>query len=168
MLSDEATAGPLGARLELLKRARRTIDSVVDGSSMEPAIVRGTRIRIEAQHELPPDGTVVAILAPGSVVTHRLVCRGHLPWNRGSILTQGDAAMLCDPPVRVDFLVGPVTTCEGNGDIPERSKSAAAMRWRARVWRLVVRIAFVIHPACASVLVRRSLRGRVEPVQWPT
>jgi len=171
VLPDTATAGSLGARLELLKRAGRIIDSVVDGSSMEPAIARGTRIRIRAQTELPPDGTVVAVLAPGGVVTHRLVCRGRLPWNQRFVLTQGDGAMLCDPPANVGLLVGPVTMWSVGGDycdIPERSRSARAMQWRAWLWRVLVRTAFVIHPVAANLLVRWSLRGRVEPVQWPS
>jgi len=78
--------------------------------------------------------------------------------------------MLCDPPLHVDLLVGPVIVENANGlygPVPERSDSALAMRWRARLWLLLIRAAFVVHPACANMLVRRSLRGRVQPVQWP-
>ena len=77
--------------------------------------------------------------------------------------------MLCDPPTDVSLLVGPVTMRAGGNcrDIPGRSRLALAAHWRARLWRLLVRTAFVIHPASANILVRWSLRGRVEPVQWP-
>lgn len=170
MPPDIPAPSSLTARIELLKRTGRTIDSVVDGSSMEPAIPRGTRIRIRAQRALPPDGSAVAIMAPAGVVTHRLVCRGRLPWNRRYVLTQGDGTMLCDPPLPVDLLVGPAHVEGANGSygaVPERRPSARAMRWRARVWRLLVRAAFLVHPRCAALVVRCSLRGRVERVQWP-
>lgn len=170
MLPEASPPGSLTARIALLKRTCRTIDSVVNGSSMEPAIPRGTRIRISAQSELPPNGTAVAIMAPAGVITHRLVCRGRLPWNRGFVLTQGDATMLCDPPLPIELLVGPVDVEHANGAygaVPKRRASAPAMRWRSRLWRLLVRAAFVAHPICAAMLVRCSLRGRVERVQWP-
>jgi len=170
VLPDASAPRSLTARIVLLKRTCQTIDSVVDGSSMEPAIARGTRIRIRAQTELPPDGTAVAIMAPAGVVTHRLICRGRLPWNRGFVVTQGDGTMLCDPPLPTDLLVGPVNVENARGvygAAPERLDSAPAMRWRSRLWRMLVRVAFVVHPFCARLVVRCSLRGRVERVEWP-
>jgi len=135
---------------------------------MEPAIPSGAPIRIEPRQEVPAVDSTVAIVTPGGLVAHRIVGRGRFPWNRHFVLTQGDGSTLCDPPVRVDLILGSVTV--GRDDewhtVPRRSSSARATSARATLWRAVVRCALAVHPTLATALVRLSLRGRVKPVQW--
>src|SRR5262245_28826059 len=83
--SGELVAGPLWApgmedlaRFRALTRNRAmTIHSEIDGSSMEPAIPNGARIRI---HSGPEDswhlGQVIAFLAGSRLAAHRIVHEG--------------------------------------------------------------------------------------------
>jgi hypothetical protein len=171
MSTDDIYVPPqqLRARIDLLRRSGREIESVIDGASMEPAILSGARIRIEPRTALPSVGTTVAIVTPGGLVAHRLAARGSMPWNRRFVLTQGDGLVLCDPPVPIELILGPVTARHQDEEwraVPPRSPLARAVTWRSSLWRTVVRLALALHPRLAAALVRISLRGRVSPVRW--
>jgi hypothetical protein len=161
---------PLRARVDLLRRSGRAIESTVSGRSMEPAIPSGALIRIAPGSAPPPIGTAVAIVAPGGMVAHRLVARGRLPWNRRFVLTQGDGSRFCDPPVPAEAILGTVTAwrkAHAWHPVPPPAATARAAGGRATLWRWVVRVGFAIHPRLATALVRASLRGRVPDVAWP-
>jgi hypothetical protein len=157
------------ARVELLRKSERDVESVVQGRSMEPAIAVGDQIRIRPVQRMPDVGTAVAVVTPGGLVAHRVIDRGYLPWNRGFVLTQGDGTMLCDPPVPVSLVLGEVCVRRHDGGwqaIGPRAQSARSTACGARLWRFLVRCAFAAHPRMAAMLVRWSLRGRVAPVNW--
>lgn len=159
----------LGARIELLRRAGRAIESSVSGRSMEPAIPSGAEIRIAPDSAVPRVGTTVAIVTPNGLVAHRLIAHGTFPWNRGFVLTQGDGSRLCDPPVPVHLVLGAVAAWRLDGEwraVPPIHRTARATGHGAALWRRLVGLGFAVHPWLAGVLVRCSLRGRVPEARW--
>lgn len=159
----------LRARVDLLRRSGREIESRVSGLSMEPAIPSGAQIRIAPAAALPSVGTAVAIVTPGGLVAHRVVGRGRLPWNRRFVLTQGDGSRLCDPPIPAELILGTVTAWRQTDSwqrVPPPATTARAAGVRAMLWRWLVRASLVMHPRLATALVRVSLRGRVSNVAW--
>lgn len=96
------------AMVSLMQKSGRGFDSVVRGRSMEPTLPQGAAIRID-----PADprgyrvGQIVVCANGHKLVAHRVVYRGA---SRGHpfLLTQGDAALVCDPPTRMDAVQGVV------------------------------------------------------------
>jgi hypothetical protein len=109
---------PLGperalAAADLLQRHGGEIESTVRGRSMGSTLPAGTRIRIGRQRPAGyPEGVVVAFLAGGTLVGHRVV--GHCRDRRGrhALLTRGDGTIYCDPPIDPALVVGEVIAWE--------------------------------------------------------
>lgn len=124
--------------VELLSRARRTLESSIQGSSMGNTIPDGSRIRIQwTDGKNCRPGQIVACLEQGFLFAHRVVhVRGD------AIITQGDGWILCDPPRRVSEVIGEVIACRVGGewhspaDKPVRPASEA--RAASRQVRIIV------------------------------
>src|SRR5438552_14923505 len=98
----------------LLKSAGREIESEIQGCSMYPTLIEGSRIRIRCGESRFQAGDVVAILGQ-PLVAHRVVGHG-LSGARRFLITRGDASWFCDPPVREDQILGVVTALDnGHG-----------------------------------------------------
>jgi hypothetical protein len=94
----------------LLRRAGSIIESEIRGSSMGRALPDGSRIRIRcrADEEYGP-GTVIAFITPAGLVGHRVVAVRRGPAAPTMFFTRGDAALVCDGPVRPDWVLGEVS-----------------------------------------------------------
>jgi hypothetical protein len=99
-----------------LRGADRVLESTVEGMSMGRTLPPGSRIRIALA---PPRayhvGEVIAFVAGGQVVVHRVVHRGRARGGRGYLLTRGDAPLAPDEPVAEDAILGVVTGVDRDG-----------------------------------------------------
>lgn len=118
-----------------LRAPGRWVESTVAGASMGPGLRPGARIRIALiQRAGYQAGEVVAYLADGQVVVHRVAHRGRGAAARGYLLTRGDATIVPDPPVDHGRVLGPVTGVWSAGGWeppagpPRRSRRARAAR----------------------------------------
>lgn len=92
-----------------LRGPQRVFESTLAGMSMGPGLGPGSRIRIALAHRVRYDcGEIVAYLAGGQVVVHRVVHRGRGAAG-GYLITLGDATLVPDPPVVHSRILGPVT-----------------------------------------------------------
>ena len=88
-----------------------TAKLTVAGGSMLPALWPGDVVTLESHPESElRQGQIVSYRRGGLLVTHRVhaVLRDH-------IITRGDAAPHCDPPVSVSSIVGQVSWIERDG-----------------------------------------------------
>jgi hypothetical protein len=107
MVSDRDRARAAAA---LLRRAGGEMESTVQGRSMGTTLVAGTRIRIvDSRHGDLSAGAVVAFLAGGRLIGHRVVGRSRDRHGREALLTRGDGCTFCDPPIEHTLVVGEVT-----------------------------------------------------------
>lgn len=107
------TAAELAGLSELLKRSGGVVECAVTGMSMGAVVPDGASARIRcdgAAHAIaaPRTGDVVALLLGGEFTLHRLVHRGRSRRARGWVITEGDANLTCDAPVREQQLLGVV------------------------------------------------------------
>lgn len=123
--------------VDLLSRSGRIVESDIQGGSMGETIPNGSRIRIRLTSEegFQP-GQIVACMEKGFLFAHRIVHVG-----KGAIITQGDAWVLCDPPVRTSQVIGEVVSCrvgeEWNSPAAAASRPAAEARAARRQVRLI-------------------------------
>ncbi|HUL65447.1 MAG TPA: hypothetical protein VLW55_12600 [Burkholderiaceae bacterium] len=91
------------------------ITSEVAGMSMGSTIPHGAQIRIAPGAPPYLRGTVIAFVAGGKTVVHRI--RWQRRWGRGRhfVITQGDGMILPDMPVERAAVLGPVTAVRRNG-----------------------------------------------------
>ena len=91
------------------------ITSEVAGMSMGSTIPHGAQIRIAPGAPPYLRGTVIAFVAGGRTVVHRV--RRERRWGRGRdfVITQGDGMILPDMPVERAAVLGPVTAVRRNG-----------------------------------------------------
>lgn len=100
-----------------LRAPHRCIESTVVGSSMGRALPSGSRIRVALVHrDRYERGELVAYLASGRLIVHRLVHRGRCGAARGWLLARGDATQVPDPPVAHEHVLGPLTGVWRNGE----------------------------------------------------
>jgi hypothetical protein len=93
-----------------LRAPGRTFESTVSGMSMWPVLPPGSRIRVALEPRNRPEvGEIVAFVARGQVVVHRVVHRGSAGAARGHVVTLGDATLVPDPPVPDTAVLGAVT-----------------------------------------------------------
>lgn len=143
--ADPARVAALAAEL---RAPNRLIESTVEGRSMGPGLPAGSRIRIElAERTEYAVGEVVAFLADGQVVVHRVVHLGRSRSLAGLILTRGDVMIVPDPPLAparvlgrvVGVRVGEVWRPVG-GPTPRRLPARAAARLAQWVTRATLRL----------------------------
>jgi hypothetical protein len=146
---------------ELFARAERTIECSVRGTSMSPTLPDGCRIRVRCgvPARVPVGEIVVLAVAPGILITHRVLkARG---WNggRGHLLTQGDGAVLCDEPIPMRAFVGCVIAFDDGAGwiVPgNRPRRTLAARWGAASHRLLIAALMAVHPELARQIARLS------------
>src|SRR5256885_16561143 len=102
------------AAAQLLRRdAGGPVESEVRGMSMGTVIPDGARIRIDSSATALTTGTVIAFVAGGRTVVHRIRWQRRTGRARGWLITQGDAMRLPDMPVARNALVGRVVAVRG-------------------------------------------------------
>lgn len=122
----------------------RSIESTVEGMSMRGCLAPGSRIRIELAHNGRYDsGNVVAFLAAGQLIVHRVVYRGTVGPAAGLFLTRGDAPVIPDRPVSHAQILGRVTS------VFEHGRWVAPDAITPRSWRASVAAASVLWAAIA-------------------
>lgn len=120
------------------------VESEVSGGSMGGVIPHGARIRITRGADLYRRGNVIAYIAGGRAVVHRVCWKRR--WGRGRdfLITRGDAMLLPDTPVNRSAVMGDVLTVQSEGTWrPLATRPAAPRRERA--------LAFAVL-ACAALL----------------
>lgn len=89
---------------DLLRESGGAYEATIHGSSMEPTLTHGNRVRIRP---LPPleyrEGQVVACQLGDELFAHRIV---HCA--QDAVLTRGDNRVLCDPPTGKGHIIGAV------------------------------------------------------------
>lgn len=116
---------------DIWKKTGRQMESTIRGGSMHPTLSEGARIliRVADEQEYVP-GTVVACLENEYLFAHRIAYRGRGP-RSDIVVTQGDAWILCDPPLRTSAIVGIVEARQVNGEwspLPALARPPAAAR----------------------------------------
>jgi hypothetical protein len=120
------------------------VESEVSGVSMGGVIPHRARIRIAVGAGFCSRVTVVAYIAGGRTVVHRV--RWARRWGRGRdfLITQGDAMLLPDIPVNRSAVLGTVLAVESDGTWrPVATRPAAPRRERMLSFAVLV---------CAAVL----------------
>jgi hypothetical protein len=147
-----------------LRGPDRSVESTVEGVSMGRTIPPGSRIRFDlADRDRYAVGDVLAFVAAGKVVVHRLVYRGRRGAARDQLLTRGDAALVPDQPLTTDRILGPVTAILRADawiplDRPARRSGPAGLIAAAAL--AAVAGALQVSPRAAAALVRLFHRGR--------
>ena len=110
----------------------------------------GARIRIKAadqtRHQV---GQVVAYLRDTTLVAHRIVYCGH-GRRRNFILTQGDAWLVCDPPISADAVVGLVEVSQNELEWKIPNAQTPRRGWRRWIAALSV--------GCTSAILAWNVR----------
>jgi hypothetical protein len=116
-----------------LRAPGRSFESTVSGMSMWPVLPPRSRIRVALEPCVPPAvGDVVAFVAGGQIVVHRVVHRGSAGAARGHLVTLGDATLVPDPPVHETSLLGAVTGVRAaDGWVPPGGPQRRRLRARA-------------------------------------
>lgn len=80
------------------------------GGSMEPAIPRGSKLRIDLGSPAPGRvGEVIAFVQDSGICVHRVAYLGRGRRSREYLVTQGDACFHPDAPLHARCVLGPVT-----------------------------------------------------------
>lgn len=104
------------AAVARLREAHGVLECWLRGGSMGQAIPAGSRIRIAFVDPCSyRAGEVVAFLAAGRILVHRIVYRGRWRAARNILITRGDRCLRPDFPVDVASVLGAVTFSVGNG-----------------------------------------------------
>jgi len=142
-----------------LRAPGRTFESTVSGMSMWPVLPPGSRIRVALEPRARPAvGDIVAFLAGGQVVVHRVVHRGSAGAARGHVVTLGDATLVPDPPVPETAVLGAVTgVWTADGWAP--AKGPPHRRLRARAVRALTTAAAVVLLRLDPGIAARVLAG---------
>ena len=134
----------------LIRKSGGGFESTISGTSMQPTIPDGARIRIS-----PPEsgeyqvGQIVACVLGDSLFAHRIVYCGRSGRSGAYVLTQGDGWALCDPPTRKTAILGIVTEISKGGDWRTPTGGAARGSWMQAVatasfW--LNRLSLLLHP----------------------
>jgi hypothetical protein len=141
----------LAAVADLLRRARREIESEIAGTSMAATLPPGTRVRIRCGAVAPrARRTIVAFLVGARLIAHRVVAGV-----RGHVITRGDGAVVCDPPLAIGDVLGEVVALQaGDGWRPPPAPPplSPARRVAARAVLLGVAAALAVDPRLARRL----------------
>ena len=147
-ISLDRAAERLRATAPMLQRARGEVETVLQGTSMIPALPSGAMVRI-ACSETPAfeAGAIVAVRAGGVLVIHRVLHAGRRARARRYLITRGDARWLVDPPVEVSAVLGVVTAVHGEDEwqAPRRFPTPLIRRWVSAVPFAVLCAALELH-----------------------
>ena len=164
MVEQPAWSSPpaeLHAIAALLKKSGREIESTVCGSSMEPTIPHGARIKVRPSRSGDYEvGQIAACLHGSTLVTHRIVSCGRTGGARGFVLTQGDGRLICDRPLRKDDILGVVTefAVEGIWRVPAKEVLGRPLqRLFAATHRRVIGLCLAINHRLACHVARAIL-----------
>jgi hypothetical protein len=133
----------------LLRRSPAGLESSIHGTSMEPAIPDGSRIRIRPGSCEP--GQVAACILGERLFAHRIVHRGR-DRQGAFVLTRGDGWLLCDPPTREERILGVVSEYWDGRAWQAPGAPVPLRSWRRAVSLAsfgLVRASLVIHHECA-------------------
>jgi hypothetical protein len=152
--------------VRMLLESGKQIESVVSGDSMGRALPLGSRIRIRrCDQRLRSRGQVIAFLAGGSIVVHRVVHAGVRGAAQQFLITQGDADWFCDPPVSIDLIAGCVdeVSIDGHWRALESARISPARRALSAPARALLVLALEANPGWAKILGRWmfALRARM-------
>ena len=150
------------ALLPMLKQAGRPLEFGFRGGSMRPAIVAGSRLRVDtAAHADCEVGRAVAYIAADRVMVHRVVYRPRSPRARGYVITCGDRLVIPDPPVDRNWILGPVVSVQTEG----RRWTTPGPAFRRPSARLRASFLAALVGALLEVDVRLA-RGAVQAMHW--
>lgn len=154
----------------LLRRSGRSVECALTGESMGRVAPDAATVRIRCDGAVgAPTGSVVALLLGGALTVHRLVHRGRSAAARGWVVTEGDANLTCDAPVRESEIIGVVEAVRAVDDEWRDVTASAARPFVRRVVSSAVRwmvcAGLELHPRLAG-----SLKGAVvlamTPLVW--
>ena len=99
----------LAALCDLWQSGEREVTIKLQGVSMCPTILPGTRLLLRCHKREMPLGTIIAYRLNGLLIVHRLaeISDGSEPGQR-LIICRGDNTLTFDPPVPLDAVVGEV------------------------------------------------------------
>jgi hypothetical protein len=151
---------------DILKHSHANVESEIQGGSMGATLPAGARIRVSCTDR--PEyrtGDVLVYVMDGRLIAHRMVGRGRRARVLRFLITRGDAAVNCDPPVPVERTVGHVTewrarevaSWNGIGPAPRHSVIGALMR-RANL--AAISMLLEIHPLLARGVAIAAWRVR--------
>jgi hypothetical protein len=147
-----------------LRGPDRSVESTIEGKSMEGTLPPGTRIRIELRDRASYEvGEVVAFLSRGKIVVHRVAHKSQRGAARGRLLTRGDAALVPDPAIDVASVLGAVTRIDRDGGwVPPDGRPRRSLPARVVASLALAVVAHVLEasPRAAEVVVRLLHRGR--------
>jgi hypothetical protein len=135
--------GEARVRAAAARRNGCQVECGLRGGSMEPSIPARSRIRITFGEPRFRTGEVVAFMAGGRVVAHRVAYRAFA--RRTWLVTRGDARLLPDPPIEAGCVLGRVTAVDSGTGWRAPGQAAKVPR-RERL------LAFVLLGACAALL----------------
>jgi len=147
--------------LDAVSRLRGS-DAVIEcglrGASMEPAIPRGSALRIDlgrpARYRI---GEVVAFVKDSGICVHRVAYLGRGKRRTDFLVTQGDGCFYPDPPINLRQVLGPVTAYRAeDGWIPTSGQGSAG---RAQSLTGRILLALVARMMEINVTVARGIAG---------
>ena len=136
---DLAEGEGLAAVAALWRKTGRELRARFGGSSMEPAVPPGTELLLRCGETGGP-GDVIAFLADGRLVVHRVVARSV---DGSWMLTRGDARVLPDVPIRdPEAVVARVAGLLRSGSLEAvpRAADSLSRRWVLALTRVAVRM----------------------------
>ena len=114
----------------------REVEITLNGGSMSPTILPGTRLRLHCRRDLPHVGDIIAYRQEGILVVHRLIEITGSP--EAPMLTcLGDGNILSDAPVSADAFIGTVIAVS---PMPLLQRVLFALRHPRRHVRYLVRL----------------------------
>jgi len=147
----------------LMARSGEPFESVVEGHSMEGGIPAGARVLIrERTDDEPRVGQVVAFLANGRIMVHRVIHVGHSREGPFAI-THGDGNWVCDPPIGITRVAGVVEQYRTGAQWTAIGPARTSLPRRALGWPVfaLLRAAMWMHPSVADRLARGLSRARM-------
>jgi signal peptidase len=146
--------------VDLLSRSGRIVESDIQGGSMGETIPDGSRvqIRLTSEEGFQP-GQIVACMEKGFLFAHRVVHVG-----KGALITQGDAWVLCDPPIRTSQVIGEVVSYRAGDQwvspAAQADRSAPAARAARRQVR-IISMCLGIDLSLARFVTRQIIRAHL-------
>ena len=145
----------------LVRDSNCVFETTVKGTSMEPTIPDGTRVRIRASDAAALQvGEVVACVSKGALFAHRIVHFRPRGPGGACVITRGDNLALCDPPTRASEVLGRVTeieSAEGWRPPGPQAELPPAMRRIAVLHHTMIRAFLTLHFEVARRVAGASL-----------